>query len=77
MKPTRTYTIVVEPEESGGYFVSVPSLPGCFTRGATVEECPERAIGAIAVHIAGRRAHGEAVPEEVGAPPLLVEMVAA
>ena len=33
----RTYTIVVEPEEGGGYFVTVPALPGCFTRGRSVE----------------------------------------
>ena len=26
----RTYTIVVEPEQGGGYDVTVPALPGCF-----------------------------------------------
>jgi antitoxin HicB len=73
----RTYTIVVEREETGGYFVSVPALPGCFTRGATVEECQERAVEAIEVHIAGLRADGEEVPEEVGTPQLLAVTVAA
>jgi len=72
-----TYTIVVEPEEGGGYFVTVPALPGCFTRGSTVEECQERAVEAIEVHIAGLRADGEAVPEEVGVPQLLAVTVAA
>ena len=72
-----TYTIVVEPEETGGYFVSVPALPGCFTRGATIEECQERAVEAIEVHIAGLRADGEEVPEEVGTPHLLAVTVAA
>jgi len=24
----RTYTIVVEPDQDGGYFVTVPALPG-------------------------------------------------
>jgi hypothetical protein len=28
MKAMRTYTIVLEPEEGGGYFVAVPALPG-------------------------------------------------
>lgn len=37
----RTYTIVVEPEPTGGYWVFVPALPGCFTRGDTVKECRE------------------------------------
>jgi antitoxin HicB len=73
----RTYTIVVEREDTGGYFVSVPALPGCFTRGATVEECQERAVEAIEVHIAGLRADGEEVPEEVGTPQLLAVTVAA
>jgi predicted RNase H-like HicB family nuclease len=73
----RTYTIVVEPEEGGGYFVAVPALPGCFTRGRTVEECHERAVEAIGVHIAGLRADGEAIPEEVGTPQLLAVTVAA
>ncbi|MHB8438375.1 MAG: type II toxin-antitoxin system HicB family antitoxin [Acidimicrobiales bacterium] len=49
----RTYSIVLEPEVSGGYFVTVPALPGCFTQGATVEECRTRAGEAIAAHIAG------------------------
>jgi predicted RNase H-like HicB family nuclease len=77
MKMMRTYTIVVEPEESGGYYVTVPALPGCFTRGSTVEQCRERAVVAIEVHIAGLQADGQTVPEEVGAPQLLAVTVAA
>ena len=73
----RTYTIVVEPEEGGGYFVVIPVLPGCFTHGRTIEECQERAVEAIEVHIAGLQAAGELVPEEVGAPQLLAVTVAA
>lgn len=73
----RTYTVVVEPEEGGGYFVSVPALPGCFTRGDSIEQCRERAAEAIEVHIAGLRADGEPVPEEIGQPHLLTVTVAA
>jgi predicted RNase H-like HicB family nuclease len=72
-----TYAIVVEPDEDGGYFVVVPALPGCFTRGDTVGECRERAVEAIEVHIAGLRADGEPVPEEAGTPQLLAVTVAA
>jgi predicted RNase H-like HicB family nuclease len=53
MRLVRTYTIVVEPEEGGGYFVAVPALPGCSTHGTTLEECHQRAVEAIEVHIAG------------------------
>ena len=73
----RTYTIVVEPEEGGGFLVTVPALPGCFTQGRTVEECQERAAEAIAVHIAGLAADGEPIPDELGEPRLLTVTVAA
>lgn len=73
----RTYSIVVEPETEGGYFVTVPALPGCFTRGSTVEECRERAAEAIEVHIAGLVADGAPVPEEAEKPQLLSVTVAA
>ena len=77
MNVMRTYTIVVEPEQDGGYFVTVPALPGCFTRGSTIEECRKRAVEAIEVHIAGLQADGEPVPEEAGAPQLVAVTVAA
>jgi predicted RNase H-like HicB family nuclease len=73
----RTYTIVVEPEETGGYAVFVPALPGCFTRGDTLEECRENAAEAISVHIAGLEQDGEAVPEEHGKAQLLTVTVGA
>lgn len=73
----RTYTIVVEPAQGGGYYVAVPALPGCFTRGSTVDECRQRAVEAIEVHIAGLQADGELVPEEVETPQLLAVTVAA
>ena len=77
MQWMRTYTIVVEPEHGGGFLVTVPALPGCFTRGATIDECQQRAVEAIEVHIAGLQADGEPVPEESGAPQLLAVTVAA
>ena len=67
----RTYTIVAEPEPEGGYFVTVPALPGCFTRGRTIEEFRARAVEAIETHIAGLRLDGEPVPEETGEAQLL------
>ncbi len=77
MSTVRTYSIVVEPEPDGSYSVTVPALPGCFTRGNTVEECQERAVEAIETHIAGLEADGEPIPEEHGAPRLISVTVAA
>ena len=35
----RSHTIVLDPDlEDGGYTVTVPTLPGVVTEGATVEE---------------------------------------
>lgn len=59
---TRTYRIVLEPGEDGGYVVSVPALPGCFTQGANVEQALERAHEAIEVHVAGLIRTGDPVP---------------
>jgi predicted RNase H-like HicB family nuclease len=73
----RTYSIVLEPEDGGGYAVSVPALPGCFTQGRTVEEAMERAVEAIGVHIAGLQADGEPVPEEREHPRVVTVTVAA
>lgn len=77
MRSMPTYTIVVEPEEDGGYYVTVPALPGCFTRGSTIEECRERAVEAIEVHIAGLQADGEPGPEAAAPPQLVAVTVAA
>ena len=32
------YTAVFEPEDSGGYSVTIPALPGCISQGETFEE---------------------------------------
>lgn len=72
----RSYTVVVVPDEAGDLTVTVPALPGCFTRGRSIEECRERAAEAIEVHNAGLMADGDPVPEEVGAPQHLSVTVA-
>lgn len=72
----RTYSIVLEPEEGGGFAVMVPALPGCFTQGRTADEAIERAAEAIRVHIAGLEADGEPIPEEA-APARLVRVTVA
>lgn len=74
----RTYTIILEPDlEEGGYTVTVPALPGCITQGETVEECLERAKGAIEGFIESLKADGEPIPEETASPQMLTVHVAA
>jgi len=60
----RTYRILLTPEEEGGFSVSVPALPGCFTQGETVEEAIEMAREAISVYIESLEEDGEPIPDD-------------
>ena len=65
------YTVVLErDDEAGMYVVSVPTLPGCFTQGVTVEQALARAREAVAGHVAALAELGQPVPVETS-PPLL------
>ena len=68
MDATRTYTIILEPAEEGGYVVRVPALPEICTEGDTEAEALAMAKDAIELVIASRRERGELVPEEVSQP---------
>ena len=74
----RHYTIYVESDpDEGGYVVSVPALPGCFTQGDTLEQAIERAREAIAGFIEALEKRGEPVPEETIHPQAIIISVAA
>ena len=59
------YTIILEPQEEGGYTVTVPILPGCISEGDTKEEAIENIKDAISGYIGSLKKHGEPIPEEV------------
>ncbi len=60
--------VLLIPDETGGFTVEVPSLPGCFSQGDTHEEALTNIQEAIALHIESMIAHGEEVPNDVPAP---------
>ena len=60
------YTVVVHSAEEGGYWVDVPSLPGCFSQGETIDEAMKNAREAIELHIPGLKDDGQEVPKEEG-----------
>lgn len=60
----RTYRVLLTPELDGGFSVSVPALPGCFTQGETVEEAMEMAKEAISLYIESLESDGEIVPDD-------------
>lgn len=57
-----TLPIIVE-KGADGYFVSCPSLQGCYSQGASYEEALENIKDAIRLHIEDRLAGGEPIPE--------------
>lgn len=49
-------TVVVAPDESGGFVVTGPELPGCVTHGNTLDAALANARAAIALYLDGERA---------------------
>jgi len=59
------YTVLMEQNEDGGYTVTVPSLPGCISEGATWEEALANIEEAIAGYLEVARKLGRPIPVEV------------
>jgi predicted RNase H-like HicB family nuclease len=66
MEQEYTYSIQLHPGESGetGHWVSVPVLPGCFSRGETYQEAIANAREAIELHLQCLRENGDDIPIE-------------
>ncbi len=60
--------VILIPDETGGYTVEVPSLPGCFSEGDTIDEALANIKDAIELYIESLVAHGEEIPEDHGVP---------
>jgi len=60
----RTYRILLTPEDEGGFSVSVPALPGCFTQGETINEAIAMAKEAITLYVESLMEDGEPVPDD-------------
>ncbi|NDJ76802.1 MAG: type II toxin-antitoxin system HicB family antitoxin [Chloroflexi bacterium] len=61
-----TRQVILHLAEEGGYWVEVPSLPGCFSQGETREEALENIKEAIACHLEDMIAAGEDIPADPG-----------
>jgi antitoxin HicB len=60
----RTYSIILEPSEDGGFVVSVPALPEVGTQGDTRDEALANAREAIELAVEHRIDRGEPVPDD-------------
>lgn len=59
------YTVILEPEEEGGFHVWCPALKGCHSQGDTLEEALENIKEAIAAYLESLQAEGLPFPEDV------------
>ncbi len=60
----RTFTVILEAEEDGGYHAFCPVLKGCHTQGDSLEEALANIREAIEAYLESMVAHGERIPAE-------------
>jgi predicted RNase H-like HicB family nuclease len=61
---TTHYTVRIVPAAEGGYWAEVPALPGCFSRGDTLEEVTAYVREAIECHLLQLTRQGTPFPFE-------------
>ncbi len=64
MADSYSYTVVLEPQEDGGFTVLVPALPEVVTEGDTEAEALANAEDAIRLVLSYRREQGLAIPSD-------------
>jgi antitoxin HicB len=56
------YRVIMTPDETGGYVVTCPALPGLVTEGDTLEEAREMVTEAILCYLEGLEKDGQPPP---------------
>ena len=64
MAQSHSFSVILEPQEGGGYTVLVPALPEVVSEGETESEALANAEEAIRAVLAYRRDHGIAIPSD-------------
>jgi antitoxin HicB len=57
------FPVILEPDETGGFVVICPLIPGCFSQGETVEEALANIREAIQLCLEEMAMRGEEIPE--------------
>lgn len=57
------FPVVIHKDADSDYGVTVPDVPGCFSAGASFSEALENVHEALALHLEGLLADGEALPQ--------------
>ena len=58
------YTVLIYQAEEGGFWAEVPTLPGCYSQGETIEETMSNIKEAIEAHLLALRDEKEGMPTE-------------
>ncbi|MBM3926192.1 MAG: type II toxin-antitoxin system HicB family antitoxin [SAR202 cluster bacterium] len=64
MAKRRIFTVILEPEESGGFVVHCPALPGCISQGDTRQETLDNIKEAILLVLDVMSEQGQSVLPE-------------
>jgi antitoxin HicB len=64
MAQSYSFSIILEPQQEGGFTVLVPALPEVVTEGDTEQEAVANAEEAIRAILSYRRDHGIAIPSD-------------
>ena len=65
------FTVILEPQEDGGFTVSVPALPGCISEGGNREEALKNIKEAIELYLEVLKEDGKPIPQDIGEEVLL------
>lgn len=57
------YEAILHPDTEGGYWITVPDLPGCVTEGDTYNEAVYMAADAMKTYVASLIKHGDVIPQ--------------
>ena len=56
--------VIIEPDDTGGYVVSCPSLPGCHSEGETIDEALANIREAIELYLEVLEEDGQPIPPD-------------
>lgn len=59
-----SFTVIIRPDEDGGFVATVPALVGCYTQGDTLDETRANVLEAIRGYLKVLRDSGEPIPDD-------------
>lgn len=65
MAASHSFSVILEPQDGGGYTVLVPALPEVVTEGDTEQEALANAEEAFRAVLDYRRDHGLVIPSDI------------